>query len=293
MLSTLKTSSHFTYTPFFLPVRVILILSIFATCAPLAKAEYISGPFDYSEDFSLFGQQANTSCTVKAGGTTAICGAVAAVNSFIFLENKYSDVYGNSLTPNLTGNTDPTDAKNFAVDGFGTYTGYYNRTGTAGGDYIDTLTDWFDLYAPGTTLLSSWYSGSSQNDYLPGISDMAYEIRESEDVELFAKMGDVYHVLTLTGITCDAVGNCSMTYQDPNSPATPQSAALTLVDGSLQFSDLPGSGYTGTFSITGMFAESPIPEPSTLLLVGGGLLGLLVAGQRSGSRAHGRERAVG
>jgi hypothetical protein len=246
-----------------------------------------AGPINVMENFGNFGDQANMSCPIPgSNSTTYVCGAVAAINSFIFLENTYSSIYepgGNDLlTPNYNagGNNSPTDATNFATAGFGTYAGYYTRPGGAEEDYIDTLTDWFNNYAPGTTFLNSWFTGSNDYDYSPGIGDMAGELSANEDIEFFLQDANdsFYHVVTLTGLKCTDSNDpttCTIYYQDPNAPGTNQSAALGISGGVLQFDDVTGSNYQGTVSITAMFSESPVPEPAAFLLFGTGILGLI------------------
>jgi hypothetical protein len=258
----------------------VLALSFSAALAPLANAETVA--FNYQENFNYFGDQANFSC----GGKGA-CGAVSSVNSFIFLENQYPTIYANDvLTPNydpLT-NTDQKDAQNFGFSGFGPYQGYYPRPGDAYGDYIQTLEDWFTNYSPGNTILNAWYSGSNDYDYAPGILDIAGEIQANEDVEFFVQGTSFFHVMTMTGIQCDQTNkNCTITYQDPNAPTVQQTANLIIApDGSLSFTGVPGSGQPNlTVNITGMFSESPTPEPSTFVLIGGGLLGLFAARKRA------------
>lgn len=234
-----------------------------------------------SENFANFGDQQNFTCPAAPGG---VCGAIAAINSFIYLEYTYPSIYAPTgtdlLTPNyvLATNNSPTDAANFATNGFGAYMGYYSRPGSATGDYIQTLTDWFNNYAPGTTDLNSWYVGSNDYDYSPGYADLLGEIQANEDVEFFVQGTGFYHVLTLTGISCAnaaPLSTCSITYQDPNAPMTNQAAVLSLNGGLLQFTGVPGSGFAGTVSITAMFSESPVPEPATWLLSGLGIAALL------------------
>lgn len=239
--------------------------------------------FNYFENFNFFGDQGNFAC-----GKKFACGAVSSVNSFIFLENQYKAIYGNKLTPNYdkATNTDMKDAKNFGFDGWKVGAnpmrkGYYPRPGSAEGDYIATLQDWFHDYAPGTSVLSSWYAGSTDHNGAPTINSLAGEIRHQEDVELFVKntaaSKTFFHVITLTAISCDAKGNCKIKYQDPNQPKVQQMA--DLVKGKLQFTGLPGSKYAGTVDITAQFSESPVPEPSSLLLIG-----TVIAGSAYGLR---------
>lgn len=58
----------------------------------------LASTFGGTEDFNLFGKQLNFCPVVGPGG---VCAAVAAINSFIFLENRYPSRYGNLLTPKV------------------------------------------------------------------------------------------------------------------------------------------------------------------------------------------------
>jgi hypothetical protein len=218
---------------------------------------------------------------VATGGA---CAAVAAINSFIFLERTHPGLYGNTLTPSRIGNanTDFTDAFAFTegtwqVGGNPERTGYYSRfPGSANSLYMDTKMDWINDHAPGTTVYDSRYVG---NGGQPTVAWLAQEIRDGEDVEFFINnnAGTFYHALTLTGIACDAAGNCFVTYSDPNDPTTMYNRALSSgVGGRLEFTD--PFGLIGTVYIDAAFSESAVPEPTTLFLLATGLAGFVVIG---------------
>ena len=251
------------------PARVMFV----AFCSAAAWA----APFDYFETFGDFGVTPNFQC-----GKKFACGAVASINSFLFLENKYPNIYDNKLTPGAdrNANTDQVDGQEFGFDGWnvtGTERlGYYNRTGTAAGDFLGTKEDWINDHAPHTTVFDSWYAGSSTHNRVPTSLDLGYEIRDQEDVEFFVQGTNFFHVLTLTAVKCDDQGKCSIRYQDPNDPKVEQKADLTNTNGKLTFTGVPGSKYAGTVTITAEFAESPVPEPATLLAIGAALAILAV-----------------
>lgn len=260
--------------------RSTLHIALFATLlfgvtSQLAFAD----AFSYSENFGFFGGQNNFSC-----GQQGACGAVGSINSFIFLDHQYPTVYvpNNTylITPNYNANTntDMVDAQNFGFNGFGTYQGYYQRTGSAYTDFINTLSDWFTNYAPGTTVLHSWYAGSNDFNRLPTIGDLAGEIKDQENVEFFVldpnPANKFFHVLTLTGVACDAQNNCTIDYQDPNDPTNEyQNVAVQVVNGQLQIKGVLGDA-NNWVGITGEFSESPVPEPATLVTLGSAVLGL-------------------
>jgi len=274
-------------------------LSLVAAAVAFAAQVVLAGAIDVSIDTSKLGVTPNEDC-----GIGGICGAVSSINSFTYLSRKYPSIYGDDLLPdyNATTNTDSSDAKKFAVDGWqeGTNpnrTGYYNRTGGAELDFLNTKKDWFHDFALDTTVFNSWWTqpaghpewASPDNNNSPTIADLAAEIQHGEDVEFFVQDGDFYHVMTLTGIVCDEDMNCSIKYQDPNDPAqdSPNEtmakiymADVTIMDGMITFEDVPGSGHTGTVKITAAFAESPIPEPATAVIIVLGACGLLGCGRQ-------------
>jgi hypothetical protein len=235
-------------------------------------------PFTFSLDFTKFGTQANFAC----GGSGA-CGAVATVNSFVFLENMYSHFYDNKLTPSMNLMD---DAQDFGFDGWqvganSMRRGYYDPLRPHNADFTDsflqTKKEWIHDRAPGTTIFESWFEGSPDHNRKPTIMDLAQEIKDGEDVEFFVRGTNFYHVLTLTEVSCDMAMNCSIRYQDPNQPLVNQPGTpITVMDGMLQFTNVPGSGHMGVVTITAAFSESPVPEPSTLLLLGSGLAVLVV-----------------
>ena len=232
-------------------------------------------PFDYFNDFTKYGAQQNLTCPVSP---TGVCGAVAAINSFIFLQKQYPSIYDNKLVPNYNSlnNTSPVDALAFADVGWQVPSkpkrlGYYQRTGGAEQDYIETKSDWFNDFASGTSLLGSWFPGSSQNNRKPTIDDLAMEIKDGEDVEFFVSGTGFYHVLTLTGVFCTTETNCGIKYQDPNSPTNQYSTPVSLMSDMIMFTGVPGSQYEGQVTITAAFSESPIPVPGPLPLLGLGV----------------------
>lgn len=247
--------------------------------------------FTYTEDFSKFGTTLNGSC-----GLNGACGAVASMNSFTFLGKQYPGIYGNMLTPNMAmDGTDTVDANKFATGGWQVGSnparkGYYDPARPHNADYTDsflqTKKDWINDFAPGTTVFDSWFAGSADHDRKPTIADLAQEMKDKEDVEFFIRgtsgTTDVYHVLTLTEVSCDMANSCSIRYQDPNAPTVNQpSTPITVNMGMLQFMNIPG--YPGTYTITAAFAESPknVPEPATIVMLATAGIGLALYRRRS------------
>jgi|688.fasta_scaffold246037_2 hypothetical protein len=261
---------------------LVLVLGLCGAGTQIAHA----AAFNYSNDFSKYGVQQNFSCPASPGG---VCGAIAAINSFIFLQKQYPNIYDNKLVPKYDPmtNTSMMDAQAFAdtgwqVGGNPMRKGYYQRTGGAEQDYLDTKKDWFNDYAPGTSVISSWFSGSTDNNRKPTIDDLAQEIKDGEDVEFFVQGTNFYHVLTLTGVFCDMAMSCGIKYQDPNMPTVEQMTSVMINNGMLMFTGVPGSNFNEAVTITAAFSESPIPEPSSILgILAIGSLGAISALKRN------------
>jgi hypothetical protein len=199
---------------------------------------------------------------------------MASINSFAYLQTRYPDLYRGRLLPNgdqdltLPGIQADIDAGNFAVDGWQApggprRLGYYNRTGDPYLNYVLTKTDWFNDFAPNTTVIKN-------STFFPQVSFFAQEIRHGEDVEFFVrKVSDPAfgHALTLVGISCAAANysNCSIQYQDPNNPAQLSNPAMLV--------GLTGTPLAfvhpvfGNVFIDAAFSESPIPAPGGILVM--------------------------
>ncbi len=280
--------------------RVILVLTLLAAFPHYLMADITT----YSEPFGMFGDQANMS---PPGQPNGICAAASAINSFIYLENQYPNVYGQpnggKLTPNYnaTNNNDPTDTLNFGVNGFGMdpnnnnmpYPGYYPSPLPANSGYVATKTQWFNTYAPGTTSIDSWYLGtpgdpSNQNNVNPSPQIFQSQLQAKEDVEFFIQ-GSAYHVLTLTDLTVNtdtAPTSYSVSWLDCNDTSMEYSSPVTFAaNGQMQITGVYGYPNGSLENITAAFAESPVPEPSTLVLLSIGAVSLLAYGWRRRMKA--------
>jgi hypothetical protein len=256
----------------------VCALLLTTTFAATCSADTIT----YSNPFSDYGQVVNTSC-----GIGGICGAAEAINSFIFLSNTYSIYKNTHITVGGAGNS-----ANAAVRfGFGDagFTGYYQRSGDPSGNYSSTLTDWLSMYAPGTSSVKQNTNGNNGASLV--VDFIGPELRDHEDVEVFIydlMTGLHGHVISPTSITYDPTNpgaGGSLSYQDPNFPTIEQMVDFSLnSSGQIQFTD-PVSGL-GTVTVTDAFSESPIPEPSTFILLASGLLAGLTQATYLRRRLH-------
>lgn len=274
--------------------KTLKCLAFAAICAAGMPQLAAADPINVSIDTSKLAVTPNQDC-----GIGGICGAISSINSFAYLSREFPSVYGNlpnGLLPNFntTTNTDAVDAKNFAVDGWQVgmnpaRTGYYGRTGGAELDYLQTKMDWFNDFAPGTTQFDSWWAGtdSPDNNRKPTVEDLVGALQKKHDIEFFVLRENFYHVMTLTGIECDMAMNCTIKWQDPNDPAQASpnetmakifSAPITVNSGMIMFDGVLGAG--GPVTITAAFAEGPVPEPGTAILVIIGMFGFVVQSRR-------------
>lgn len=215
-----------------------------------------------------------------------ICAAVATMNSFVYLENRYPQVYQNQP---LTGG-DPQSATTALASGWGTRAGMYGMdpndpTSAKDRRIWENKVYWLEDKAPGKTTLAGqyyrstvgWHRGDAlQGDTYPTWEFLWSELARCEDVEIAFDS----HCVTLVDLFFndqDGDGErdpgeaTKLGYLDPN----PQ-AGNTHPNNQFQITDLLFEGGRLRFEwwqdsknwdIEFAFAESPIPEPATLLLV--------------------------
>ena len=267
-----------------------VLFTLAASTASPTMAGAPSDP-DYFNPFNQYGTVMNFYCPLDG-----ICAAAEAINSFVFLDNYYPGVFAGSLVP---GNDPNRDALWLAgtpgLDGWtgpnGPRQGYYTRLASCAGSadvascddqvLLQTIQDWVTDFAPGTTVFASMIASGNTfppagGTGFPTTAFLSTEMQNHEDVELIIKSSTFSHVLGLTDINCDANGNCSIRYQDPNDP-NEKSANLfkSGLTGELLFL------YEGSpVEIRSAIAESPSPEPSTLLVATSGCFLLLAIAWR-------------
>ncbi len=285
--------------------RVSLLLAGAVLSATASQAAWIGAksgedadPTDPSwrpDHLALYGSEQNVLGRYLLNGTDlvqehgGICAAVATMNSFVYLENRYSHIYGaGELT---SGN--PQQATRDLAAGWDGREGMYGPKsnppplGTAGTDQRiwENKLYWVEDNAPETTVFhgqyfdstTGWYRGGllEENTY-PTWGFLWNELARCQDVEIaFDK-----HCVTLVDLYLndqdgdgkwDPGESASMGYLDPNPDGTGnqyQTAALTSVDigggdKKLQF-DWWQDGKT--WDIEFAFVESPIPEPASILI---------------------------
>jgi hypothetical protein len=232
-------------------------------------------------------------CPPNAG----ICGAAAAVNSFVFLRNTYPKTYG-SLIPDWdkdgdVDEDDQTESRDLLANGWSdTRTGMYGPDGGTPMSIWEYKNYWFDDFAPGRTHFSgqihrdvkSWYRGGmlTGNKY-PTWDFLWRELSEGEDIELLIlpEDGGSGHVVTLTGLSFDdkdgdgvwdqtATGLAkelsNMIYLDPNDVSKKQQPILSLDGERLEFE---WWGDKRVWYVEGAFSESvPVPATGWLVLSG-------------------------
>jgi hypothetical protein len=239
--------------------------------------------------FGNLDQHLVDSCKDSIGNSLS-CGPSAAVNSFVFLENMYPGVYGNSLV-DLSGLFTKVQAEVMAANDLSSFMGCTPCSGgTTFSNFVSGKESYINLLAPGTT----YYDVMR----IPSAEFIDSELAADEDIETLINFPDPNfsgHYVTITGITYDTVLEMGyLSYIDP-------------ADGKLHSAPIHGGGATpGIFidyfdpstglehdggELTGAVAESPVPEPATILLAAAVLF--LVAISQVQRRHFGKHRACG
>jgi hypothetical protein len=258
--------------------RLLALLSLFS----LACLSVLAGTI--SLDPGLFGNldQHDTNCAESA------CGPTAAVNSFAFLENMYPTIYGNDLIPTTGATYDYGDL----VDAADVLAGSTFMDCTAAGvgisNFISGEEAYMNEYAPGTTVFE--IMNFFANGAWPTFNFLYNQLAAGEDVELLVGFyttnaeGQLVrnggHYVTLTGVSFGvpfAAGNGTISFIDPDDGDS-GSMSLSTIDGALYNN---GTYVNGQYTfIEAAVAESPTPEPGTLLFLAVGIPALFVLRRR-------------
>ncbi len=274
---------------------VLLVAVVLATAAAHpANGTIVTATLDSTKFGHL--DQGATSCP------TSGCGATSAVNSFVYLQNAFPDVYTTPLVPKAGATLTQDDMVKVAND-------LAQRMGTGPNgtsienfilgkmDYIESKDKGRTTYAAQLTL--AWDSTTAKPGFVtdktaPTLSFIARELKDGEDVEAFLAGPSGRHFITLTGISYDDQTNMgTLSFIDPLG-GKDTTGSITGLDGAgLIHVKYTIDGELQEFVIGNVVAES-VPELSALGLVVAGSAALAAWRQRRcfgwGSAFH---RALG
>ena len=207
------------------------------------------------------------------------CAPTATMNSFVYLQNHYPGIYGNSLIPVGAGQ-DIIRARELALTWMGT-----TIAGTTIRDWTWGKYNYLENYAAGKTMFhgqttyAGWTVGKPRpswaEDMKPNWYFLYNQLFLCQDVEIgISWSSDMGHALTVTGLTWNDETNVgSISYIDPWDATLYAGIPMnySFVDNMLHFN------YGGNNSwIDVALAESAVPEPSAFLVLGSGFVGILI-----------------
>jgi hypothetical protein len=274
------------------------VIAVFAGCTQAKADNVITG----MENANLFGNlnQGDTDCPMVA------CGPTAAVNSFVYLQNRYPNIYGNKLVPKganaaqqymnmqMVANTlGGADYMNTCNCGNGTFIEQFILGKQK---YLDTMAKNATTYGAEDTF--AWRTtlpdGSKvaakppyvQQNTAPTGQWLVDQLKAGEDVELFVNGSMGNHYITLTQMTYNLDKNTgSFMFIDPNQVNNKMAGApvvsmgmitgLDATDSDILFTSASVSAYLGTgLNIVNAVSESPVPEPATYAVLSVGFLAI-------------------
>lgn len=225
-----------------------------------------------SNDPSLYGYL--NQYTIPTIGPMA-CGPASAVNSFVFLQNTYSSVYGTNLVPDSNSNGVIDNADMVAVAQILAGPTYMDTTladGTGWSYFGPAIQNYIESKDPGVTVYNSSYLAGSTEAW----NFIYQQLNSGSDLEILlqstSSTSGINHFITPYALTWDdQTLSGTLSWVDPLD-ATQHTASM-LYDSVDAHIELAAYGWSWIYAGA---SERPAacPELSSLLLLGSGLLSL-------------------
>ena len=286
--------------------RVLSTLVVLASAVLLASAGHALTTYDIQLDPGMFGSLDQDDTAACGGAGEVACGPTAAVNSFVWLQNNYPDIYDNSLILSATQDHNG----DLVIDEYDDWIETANALsdaeymqctlcngGTAISDFISGKRQWIEDHVPGVTVYADQNIHDGTNPMWPTWQFIYDNLVGEEDVELLVGFYDADdnrvggHYLTLTSFHWEDADDDGLIdfdetawidFIDPQTGQWDQADIFqALLNGTIG-SDYGTGGDVTLTRIESAVKESPIPEPSTALLLGGGLALLGARARRRG-----------
>ncbi|HUV05376.1 MAG TPA: PEP-CTERM sorting domain-containing protein [Armatimonadota bacterium] len=285
--------------------RRSLLIAFLLIAFVAATAAYAQEPptYDIQKDLLLFGNLNQNQ--IPIWGANA-CGPTAAINSFVYLQNKYPGWYDSKLIGDADGDGDMNDLQDLIAVantlGGAAYMNTIVNTTTYHDDFIWGKQAYIENQAPGVTVYEAqdiWAWNNLQRPMptwvtplYPTWGFLYNELVDCEDVEILLSWSDGGHYLTVSSFhwtdansdgIIDVAENASIDYIDPCTGAWGQTNIWhAAVDGGWKI-ETAYNTYQPYISMA--VSESPVPEPCTMLVLGFGCAGIAGLARRRSRKA--------